>query len=115
MTDREVFINLLDGEFSHTHEWWTEAVKTVMAVYPHFNEHTSLKQTVPAWMAHRHVNASNALWDGNIALAKTWLLSNHDRLIVRKRPIKKLKKNDMVDTFVSVRARDKRTDWHTVK
>lgn len=97
------------------HDW--DAYAMLFAnVRPSVNPKSMLKQSIRPWLAVHAKYASDALWDGRPDLAAK-LLGKGGRVIGKSSQATMIKKEDRADNrmIIRVRARDKRTDWKTVK
>ena len=77
--------------------------------------------SVRVWLADRMVNASDALFSGNVELARKWIISGKDKARINgefERDLSKVKyaeKSAIANRRVKLRELDKRHDWATCK
>lgn len=95
---------------------WDEYAKLFSAVRPSVHPRSMLKQSIRPWLASHAKYASDALWDGRPDIAKK-LLNKGGRVVGKPSQASMIRKEDRADNrmIISVRARDKRRDWKTVK
>lgn len=95
---------------------WDEYVKLFSGVRPSVHPRSMLKQSLRPWLATHAKYASDALWDGKPDVAKK-LLNKGGRVVGKPNQASMIRKEDRADNrmIISVRARDKRHDWKTVK
>lgn len=105
----------MDVDVIATDEVWKSAIEK-----SGLPEGVYLRQRVRAWIANKFSKANNALWDGQQELAKKWMMSGKDYAINRNKTERTKDRAEYRDRMkgvyaISIRDRDKRHDWKTVK